>query len=440
MNDLSDVNRHHEPYNERLILFVLASVQFITIVDFMIVMPLGPQLMRTLEIGPAAFGLVVSSYTLAAGLAGLLASALIDRYSRRSAFMLLYAGFLVGTVLCGVSLSYETLVIARFATGAFGGILGGISMAIIGDVFPDERRGRATGSLMTGFAIASVAGVPLGLIIGTNFGWQMAFVALAVGGLPVLVLGAWSLPKLDQHLSHAAANPLRSLVTTFTHVNHLNAFALSVVLTMSGFLVFPYMSAFYVGNIGMSEQQLPIVYIAGGILTLVASPIVGRMADRYGKLRVFRIIAPISAVLLICIPQLHAGQIALAVAAFGLLMVCNVGRMIPAMAMITGSVLPQSRGAFLSANSSIQHIAGGIAAYVGGLIVVQAADESLQNFAIVGLLSAGLAVTSLWLAGRLRLAELPTGPVDECSAEQISLAAAADGNCDANEPLVAYVD
>ena len=186
-------------HNERLILVILAAVQFITIVDFMIVMPLGPQLMRTLQIGPSAFGLIVSSYTFAAGVAGLIASATVDRFSRRSAFLFLYTGFLLGTLFCGLSFSYPALVLARVVAGAFGGIVGGISMAIIGDVFPDRRRGRATGSMMTGFAIASVAGVPLGLFIGTNFGWQMSFIALSVLGLPVLALAWFALPILNDH-------------------------------------------------------------------------------------------------------------------------------------------------------------------------------------------------------------------------------------------------
>src|SRR6476660_4968600 len=127
---------------ERLVLLILAAVQFITIVDFMIVIPLGPQLMRTLHVGPAKFGLIVSSYTFAAGAAGLIASSIVDRFARRTTFIVLYSGFLIGTLLCGFAPNYQTLVMARIVTGAFGGILGGMAMAIIGDVFPEHRRGR----------------------------------------------------------------------------------------------------------------------------------------------------------------------------------------------------------------------------------------------------------------------------------------------------------
>ncbi|EMI21961.1 Major facilitator superfamily MFS-1 [Rhodopirellula maiorica SM1] len=424
-------------YNERLILLVLATVQFITIVDFMIVMPLGPQLMRVLHINPAAFGLIVSSYTFAAGVAGLVASATVDRFSRKSAFLVLYAGFILGTLLCGLAPNYGTLVFARILTGAFGGILGGISMAIIGDVFPDSRRGRATGAMMTGFAIASVAGVPLGLVIGNHFGWNMTFIALALSGVPVLFIAAYALPSLDAHFGETQVHPLESLRRTFTVPNHLNAFALIIALTCSGFLIFPYISAYFVGNVGMSEQQLPWVYIAGGALTFFTAPVIGRWADRAGKLFVFRVIAPLSAALMFAITHLYEGGIVLAIVVFGALMVCNVGRMIPAMAMITASVAPRHRGAFLSANSSIQHIFGGVGAYLGGLIVSQAGEgAALEGFGTVGWIAAGVGMSSLWLAGRLRSGEQE----DAVAAEDLSLPAAAEAAYDPGEPIVAFVD
>jgi predicted MFS family arabinose efflux permease len=294
---------HHEDAkatlaSERLLVLMLASVQFISIVDFMIIMPLGPQLMRKLAIGPQQFGLVVSSYTIAAGLAGLVASSLVDRFGRKAAFLGLDAGFLIGTFLCGLAPTYATLVLARVLTGAFGGILGGLALAIIGDVFPEERRGRATGALMSGFALASVAGVPFGLYLGTHFGWHVPFILLGIVGCPVWALAAWTLPPLRDHLSKASsAHPLRVVFETFTQSNHLNAFALIVMLMVAAFTIFPYMSPFLVSNIGMTEDALGLVYIAGGAVTLFSAPLTGRLADRYGKLRVFRIIAPVSAVL-----------------------------------------------------------------------------------------------------------------------------------------------
>jgi predicted MFS family arabinose efflux permease len=412
---------------EQLVLLILAAVQFTSIVDFMVVMPLGPQLQDALHIGSAEFGLIVASYTFAAGVAGFIASAIVDRYARRTTFMVLYAGFLIGTFCCALAPSYQTLVLARIVTGAFGGIIGGLSMAIIGDVFPDERRGRATGALMTGFALASVVGVPIGIYIGNNFGWHMPFIALAVGGSPALFLAPFALPRLDAHVGESHAHPLRSIVETFTHANHLSAFAVIVMLMLGSFTVFPYLSIFLVNNVGMTNDQLEYLYIAGGALSLFSAPVIGRLADQYGKLRIYRIIIPISVVLLVVITNLPRVHVAIAVAVFGALMMCNVGRMIAAMAMITGSIAPQRRGAFMSANSSVQHIASGLGAYLGGAIIQDGPGHQVLHFGIVGWVAGIATLSTLWLAGRVHPYEAGAA---EVSAEKICLAAAAEAAVD----------
>lgn len=416
---------------ELLILFILAAVQFTTIVDFMIVMPLGPQLMRTLAISPSEFSWIVSSYTFAAGISGLAASAIVDRFARRTTFLVLYAGFLIGTFLCAIAPTYLTLLAARIATGGFGGILGGMAMTIVGDVFPEERRGRATGSLMSGFALASVVGVPFGLFLGTSFGWHVPFLALVIGGLPLLFLVPFAMPPLNDHVHKAHAHPLRSLVETFSYPAHVKAFILTIALMIGSFSVFPYVSAFLVANVGWTEEQLPWMYVVGGALTLVAAPVVGKLTDRYGKLRIYRIIAPISALLLVAITHLSNVHMVVATAVFGLLMVSNVGRMIAAMAMITGSVEPHRRGGFLSANSSVQHLACGVAAYLGGEIIDVTASGRIEHFGRVGWLAAGSTLVTLWLAGRVKIIGQPT-----ISAEQISLAAAAEASVDASEAIL----
>jgi predicted MFS family arabinose efflux permease len=421
---------------ERLVLLILAAVQFATIVDFMIVMPLGPQLMEKLNIGTAEFGLIVSSYTFAAGAAGLVASSIVDRFARRTTFMLLYAGFLIGTLFCALSPNYVALIAARVLTGAFGGILGGMAMTIVGDVFPEERRGRAMGSLMSGFALASVVGVPFGLYLGTEYGWHVPFVVLVIGGLPALLLTPYALPPLADHVGKAHAHPLRSLVATFSIPNHLRAFALITALVMGSFTVFPYLATYLVENVGLTERQLPLIYVVGGALTLIVSPIVGRVADRMGKLTTFRLIAPLSAVLLVVITHLPPLPVFAAVAIFGALMVCNVGRMIPASAMITSSVEPHRRGGFLSANASVQHITSGLAASLGGLIIAEGENHRLEHFGLVGWVAAASTLVSLWLAGRVRIIDTAPAP----SAAALSYAAAAEASMDSGEAMVGMAD
>jgi len=388
---------------------VLASVQFTSIVDFMVLMPLGPQLKRALQISSSQFGLIVACYTISAGVAGLLASSILDRFGRKSAFLTLYAGFLVGTLFCGLSRGYSTLLAARVVTGAFGGILGGMALAIIGDVFPENRRGQATGVLMSAFALASVVGVPIGLSLGTKLGWHVPFLILAGLGAPVLLISLRALPPLRDHLHLSKgphAHPWAQVRETFTHPNHLRAFALMTTLMLGGFAVIPYVSVYLVANVGVKEPELPLVYVTGGVLTLLGAPLIGRWADHYGKLPVYRVVAVVSAFLMIAVTNLPRLPLAVAVGVVGALMLANAGRMVAAMSMIAGSVEARRRGGFMSANSAVQHIATGLGSWIGSLIIGDNADGTIRDFDKVGLVAVAATVLSIWLAGRVRPAQV----------------------------------
>jgi len=388
---------------ELFLLLLLASVQFTSIVDFMVVMPLGPQLMRTLEITPAQFGWIVSSYTIAAGLAGLLASSIMDRFGRKAAFLTLYAGFLVGTLLCGLARGYHALLSARVITGMFGGILGGMALAIIGDVFPEERRGRATGVLMSAFAVASVFGVPIGLYLGTRLGWNVPFLILAALGTPVFVVSLLAMPALRDHLQNTIhVHPSVQIFETFRHANHLRAFALTLTLMLGSFAVIPYISVYLVANVGVTEMTLTVVYITGGLLTLVGAPVIGRLADHYGKLLVYRIVALVSMVLMLVVTILPRVPLAVAAGVVGVLMLSNAGRMVAALAMVTSSVEPRRRGGFMSANSAVQHLSAGLGAAIGGKILIKSAGGSFLHYERVGIIAVLATLLSLWLAGLVR--------------------------------------
>lgn len=397
--------------SERTIVLVLAAMQFTSIVDFMVLMPLGEQLMRTLHVGTDQFGLIVASYTISAGIVGLIASTFVDRFDRKLAFLVLYAGFLVGTAFCGIANSYHTLLVARALTGGFGGLLGGLALAIIGDVVPEERRGKATGTLMLAFALASVAGVPIGLALGTRYGWQVPFLLLAMGGSPILFVAIVILPALKSHLHRGSrGKPLDEFWAILSHPNHIRAYLLVVALMLGAFAVIPYIGPYLVANVKLREADLPWVYVAGGVLTLIAAPIIGRMADRFGKLVVYRVIAPFSAVMMVVMTHLTPVSVFLAAVLFGSLMVSNAGRMIAALAMVTGSVEKRRRGGFMSIYSSIQHLSNGVGAAIGGQILVRQADGTYQHFDRVGWIAVAMTLATLWLAGRLRPAEEPAPP------------------------------
>jgi predicted MFS family arabinose efflux permease len=394
----------HVRRREAILLLTLAAVQFTSIVDFMVVMPLGPVLIEKLGINGLQYGFVVASYVTSAGIAAIVASTIMDRFGRKVAFLGLYSGFLVGTLCCGLARNYPALLAARVVTGAFGGILSGLALTIVADVFPEERRGRATGVLMSAFAVASSVGVPIGIALGTRLGWNVPFLVLAGLGSLCLFAALRVMPPLRDHLHHSAfAHPLHQLRETFSRANNLRAFGLTVLVMFGGFSVIPYISVSLVRNVGVLTESLWLVYATGGILSFIGAPLIGRLADQFGKLRVYRAVASISACLMLAVTNLPHVPPAVAVAVVGTLMLSNAGRMVAALSMITSSVESRFRGGFMSANSAVQHLGSGLGAVLGGLIVVVPPEGGVvRNFYIVGLISMSATLASLWLAGLVR--------------------------------------
>ena len=355
--------------DERLLLFVLAAIQFTTIVDFVIIMPLGPQYMRVFEIGPSQFGNIVSSYAISAGISGIVAGFFLDRFDRKWALLTLYFGFAVGTLFCALAPTYHLLVAARAVAGAFGGVVGGLILAIVGDVIPEARRGAAMGLVMSSFSVASICGLPLGLVLASSINWHVPFFVVAGLSFVVLVAGAWVMPSLTGHLARAREDhPVARTLAVLTHTDHQMAFLFMALLTFTGFIVFSNFANYMVWNVGLTEKQLPLIYLAGGFCTVFSMNWIGRWADRAGKLRVFVLMSLSATIPLIAVTNLPRVHLLIAVAISTLMMICMSGRMVPAMSMMTASIEARYRGGFMSTNSSVQQFAAGLAAYASGKI------------------------------------------------------------------------
>lgn len=390
-------------FSERLLLFTLASIQFTVVVDFLIVLPLGPQYMRVFSISPAQFGLIVSSYALSAGISGIAASFFLDRLDRRPALLGLYFGFVLGTLFCALAPTYPLLVAARIVAGAFGGVSGALILAIIGDVIPEARRGAAMGMVMSAFSVASIVGVPLGLVLASHLNWHVPFYGLAGLGVIVWLATLRAMPKLQGHLNHAAGeHPVTRTLAVITHKDHQMAFVFMAVLTASGFVVFPYLSNYMVANVGLTEKQLPLIYLCGGLCTIFSMNWIGRWADRSGKRRVFIIMSLCATVPILALTNLPRVPLALAISTSTLLMICMSGRMVPAMAMMTGSIEARYRGGFMSINSSVQQFSCGLAAYASGHIIGESTTGELTRFPLVGLISVTCILSCIYLSRFLK--------------------------------------
>lgn len=415
---------------ERHLLWLLMLTQFTLIMDFMVMMPLGPQIMQALQITPAQFAAAVSAYSLCAGASGLLAATYIDRFDRRRLLLAMYALFALSNLACALAGSYVLLLLSRAFAGIGGGVLGSIVMAIIADVIPVQRRGAATGTVMTAFAMASVLGVPVGVLLGAHFHWSAPFWLLTALSLVVLGGAARLVPPLDKHLAAqppSLAQVLPNLVALFTNPRHLNAFALTLMLMVSQMLVIPFISPVLVANHGIDPAQLSWMYMAGGVAAFFTSRLVGRLADRHGKHRVYRV-----AVALSLLPVLFMTHLPAAVGFVGMLlffpffMVSMNGRVVPLQALQTTVPQPAQRGAFLSANSAVMSLGTGLGAWLGGLLLSTGARGQIAGYGTVGWIAAALALaTALWV-GRVTAADaqLPrVAPAGDATADGAVVAA-----------------
>jgi len=395
------------------LLLTLATIQFTHVVDFMIMMPLGPQFMRLFAIGPQQFGFLVSAYTFAAAVSGFVAAFWIDRFDRKRALLGLYAGFIVATALCGMAPSFALLLAARIVAGTFGGVLGALVLAIVADLVPYARRASATAIVAASFSLASIAGVPLGLWIAARSTWRMPFLVLSVASIAVAVAAARILPPLREHLAHPRSrHPLEQFRAIFGVPNHRRAFAFTIALMFAGFSVIPFVAPYNVANVGITEADLALIYFAGGLATLVTAQIIGRLADRHGKKRLFALIGFASIVPILVTTHLPPVPLPVVVAAAVLFFVLVTGRFGPGMALVSGSAEPRLRGSFMSFNASIQQLGSGLAALTAGFVIGRAPDGTLTRYGTVGWLAVAATLLAIWLAYRIRVVDgaSATGP------------------------------
>jgi predicted MFS family arabinose efflux permease len=384
---------------ETFIIAILAILNFTIILDFMVLSPLGAILMPTLKITPAQFGMVVSAYAFSAGASGLLAAGFADKFDRKKLLLFFYAGFIIGTALCGIAPNYELLLGARIITGIFGGVIGSICFAIITDLFRMEVRGRVMGFTQMAFASSQVLGIPAGLYLANLWGWHSPFIMIVVVSLIVGVFIVVYMKPIDGHLKiKSDRNALQHLVKTISNSVYLKTFAATILLATGGFMLMPFASAYSVNNLGINvKTQLPFLYLVTGICSMATSPLIGKLSDKKGHYNIFVAgsILTMIVVYIYCNLDITPLWVVMIISIF---MFSGVfARMISSSALVSSVPLPADRGAFMGINSSIQQISGGIATFFAGLIVVQSPSGKMENYDIIGYVVIGATIVTMGL-------------------------------------------
>lgn len=387
-------------------MLILAGINFTHILDFMIMMPLGPQLMRIFDINPAQFSILVSSYTFSAFASGLIAAFFVDRFDRKRVLLFGYSGFIIGTLGCAIAPTYTLLMLARIIAGLFGGLIGAQVLSIIGDTFPYEKRATAMGSLTAAFSVASVVGVPLGLYLATVFSWHAPF--LLAGSLAIVInlLAMKFVPSIAGHVQkYERSKVFDAYKNILADRNQQRGILLSVVMMLGHFSIIPFIATYLVANVGFTEQQITWVYLLGGGLTIFTSPLIGKVADRRGKFPVFALFCTLTLIPVFLITNMPPIAVGLALVVTTFFFIVVGGRMIPMQAMVTSVVPASQRGGFMSINSSIVQLGSGLASLMAGVIISENADGSLQHYNTVGYFAIGFSILAIFIARGLKPAD-----------------------------------
>lgn len=382
---------------------LLALTQFTVVLDFMVMSPLGDMLMKNMHLTTKQFGFAVSGYAFSAGIAGLLTAGFADKFDRKKLLLFFYIGFIVGTLFCGLSHSYNMLLAARIVTGLFGGVIGSISMAIVADLFPIEKRGRVMGFMQMGFGASQVLGIPISLYLANVWGWQSPFLMIVGLASIVWIMSTIKMQPVTKHLEiKNKRNAFAHLLHTISNRHYRIGFLATAFLSLGGFMMMPWGSAFSINNLKVTQHQLPLLFMVAGISSLIIMPIIGKLSDRIDKFKLFVIASIWMMVMVIIYTNLTPVPFWIILTMNIFFMMGIMSRMIPAMALTSSLPQMQDRGAFMSINASLQQIAGGLAAAVGGMIVVQKDKFSpLQHYDTLGYVIVGLTIICVYMVYRV---------------------------------------
>ena len=381
---------------------ILALTQFSVVLDFMVMSPLGDLIMKNMKITPNQFGLVVSCYAFSAGISGFFTASIADKFDRKKLLLIFYAGFILGTLLCGLATSYWLLVSARIVTGIFGGVISSISLAIVADIFEINQRGRVMGFLQMGFGMSQILGIPISLFLATTWNWQAPFYLIVGLATIIFIIGFFVLKPVVGHLELQRDNPIKHMWKTISNRDYRIGFLATAFMSLGGYLMMPWGSSFSVNNVGISQKDLPLMFMIIGISTFTVMPIIGKLSDKFNKYSIF--VGSSILMIISVVVYTHLGQ-----ASFAVLVIVNMvmmagimARMIPSQALTTAVPALKDRGAFMSINSSLQQMAGGIAALVGGSIVLQKDENSpLERFDLLGYVVIAAILINIFLTYRV---------------------------------------
>ena len=383
-------------FKEKVYISLLTGVQIFNILDFVIILPMGPMLMRYFSISPFEFAALASSYSFSSAIVSFLYSSFADKYDRKKLLLICLAGFILATFICAIAPTYISFLGARVIAGTFGGVLTPCVYAIVAELIPFERRGKALGTVMASFSLTSVLGIPTGLWIADTYGWRHAFHFIGAGATVVFFFNIYFLPFIPQAPFNLKSREiLARIIKIAINKDYRSAFISIFLMAFSGFLLFPFIAPYAVKNVGIQESELKFIYLVGGIFTIFASKFTGILTDKFGSLKLFfptLFLSFISIHLYTTVENISLSTLLIISTSF---MVLINARFIPVMKLITECPDAEDRGSFMGFLMSVRNLASGAGPLVAGLIITET-PESLENFNYSGYLSIFIGLIAIY--------------------------------------------
>jgi predicted MFS family arabinose efflux permease len=399
-------NKNPEPArNEYQIVFLIAFIGFLASTDSMLLMPLSNVIMEKYKVSAQVSTWVISVYSIFAGISGFLSASIMDRFDRKRLLIGTFIGFATGTMLCGFANSFGLFVLYRGITGVFGGIVGGVGVAIVSDLIPFKRRATAMSIISLSFAVSAIVGVPIGLKLAKDFNLLLPFRILAgISFFTLVPIYLW-LPNINKHLSNKieSKNPFKTIKETIKDLNQVWALLLSILIVFSHFVVLQFIVPYMENNVGFDASLIPWMYAIGGICAIATAPFIGKISDQKGNFNSFVVLMILSFVPIVLSTHISVVSMPLALFICVTFFILAAGRMIPAYTIMSAATTPEKRGGFMSMRSACMEIGTALASIVSGFVVKIGKDGLVHNFNYVGYISVVVGLICIFIAYQIKV-------------------------------------
>jgi predicted MFS family arabinose efflux permease len=388
---------------EYIIIGILTLIHFLYLSDFLLMMSLGSELMSFFNITPSQLGMLITAYTCSAAIFGLLGAFFLDRFERKDSFMFVITGFAIGITICASSPNYLALLIGRIITGAFAGNLVALVLSLVGDMISKSRSGTATSIVMSGFSIASVVSIPVGLYLSHEIAWSTPFNIISSLSLTCLICTYLFFPNVGNQLPQKTiVNPMNIIRIVFSDKKLFKALLFMFFLVASGFSIMLFIGPFLRFNIGITQAELGSIYLLSGLGSIISGPFIGKIIDRFGEDKVFIASALISVITTTAITSINSLDKYISMMLAILFFIFQNSRYISATSLLTSCIGSENRGSFIGINSSLQQLTGGLSALLAGWILSDSGTGRLLNFEVVGVISVMCTLISILISCRIK--------------------------------------